>query len=336
MIESGINRTRRCASLQAFAAAAAFASFASHAPPAPAQPYPSRPLRIVVPFAPGGASDVIARILAGKLGDSLGQTVVVDNRPGAGANIGIGLAAKAPGDGYTLLVASSAFTVNPTLYANPPYDALRDFRMITCVGTAPNMVAVHPSHPAKSVKELVDLVRAQPGKHNYSSPGAGTTPHLSGEMFRLAFNIDLRHIPYGGAGPQIQSLLGAQVPIGFASVPSFAPQVKAGTLRGLAVTAEKRMALLPDVPATGELGYRGLEGDTFQGVFAPAATPAPIIARLHGDIMKAMASSDMRERLAAIAMIPVGNTPEAFTVQVRNDIARWAKVIRDGGIKVDQ
>lgn len=300
-----------------------------------AQNYPSRPLRIIVPFAPGGASDVIARILSAKLGESLGQTIVVDNRPGAGANIGIGLAAKAPDDGYTLLVASSAFTVNPTLYANPPYDVLRDFQMVTCVGTAPNMVAVHPSHPAKTVKELVDLVRGQPGKHNYSSPGAGTTPHLSGEMFRLAFIIDLRHIPYSGAGPQIQSLIGAQVPIGFASVPSFASHVKAGTLRGLAVTAEKRMALLPDVPAMGELGFKGQEGDTFQGVFAPAAVPKPIIARLHGDIMKAMATQDVRDRLTAIAMIPVGNTPEEFTAQVKNDMARWAKVIRDSGIKAD-
>ncbi len=305
-------------------------------PAAAQQPqYPTKPLRIIVPFAPGGASDVIARILAAKLTDSLGQTVVVDNRPGAGANIGIGLAAKAPGDGYTLLVASSAFTVNPTLYANPPYDALRDFQMITCVGTAPNMVAVHASHPAKSVKELIDLVRAQPGKHNYSSPGAGTTPHLSGEMFRLAFKIDLRHIPYNGAGPQIQSLLGNQVPIGFASVPSFAPQVRAGTIRGLAVTADKRMALLPDVPSTGELGYKGLEADTFQGVFAPASVPKPVIGRLHGDITKAMATPDMRERLNAIAMIPVGNSPAEFTEQVKADIARWGKVIREGGIKAD-
>ena len=299
------------------------------------QAYPTRPLRIIVPFAPGGASDIIARILAAKLGESLGQTVVVDNRPGAGANIGIGLAAKSPGDGYTLLVASSAFTVNPTLYANPPYDAFRDFQMVTCVGSSPNILAVHPAHPAKSVKELIALVRAQPGKHNYSSPGAGTTPHLSGEMFRLAFQLDLRHIPYGGAGPQVQSLLAGQVPIGFASVPSFAPQVKAGTLRGLAVTAEKRMSLLPEVPALGELGYKGMDADTFQGVFAPAGMPKAILARLHGDIIKAMATQDMRDRLAAIAMIPVGNTPEEFTAQVRADIARWGKVIREGGIKVD-
>lgn len=303
--------------------------------PSVAQQWPTKPMRIIVPFAPGGASDVIARILASKLADSLGQTVIVDNRPGAGANIGIGLAAKSPADGYTLLVASSAFTVNPTLYTNPPYDALRDFQMVTCVGSSPNMVAVHNAHPAKSVKELIDLVRSQPGKHNYSSPGAGTTPHLSGEMFRLAFKIDLRHIPYGGAGPQIQSLLGAQVPIGFASVPSFASQIKAGTMRGLAVTAEKRMTLLPDVPSTSELGYKGLEADTFQGMFAPAGVPKPIIARLHGELMKIMASQDMRDRLTAIAMTPVGNTPEEFTTQVKADIVRWGKVIREGGIKVD-
>lgn len=302
--------------------------------PVHAEQYPVRPLRIVVPFAPGGASDMIARMLAAKLTDSLGQTVVVDNRPGAGANIGIGLAAKSAADGYTLLVASSAFTVNPTLYAKPPYSPA-DFQPITCVGSSPNILAVHSSHPAKSVKELIELVRTQPGKHNYSSPGAGTTPHLSGEMFRIAFKIDLRHVPYGGAGPQVQSLVGNQVPIGFASVPSFAPQIKAGTLRGLAVTAEKRMALLPDVPAMGELGYKGMDGDTFQGVFAPAATPKPIVARLHSDIVKAMAMQDTRDRLAAIAMIPIGNTPEEFSTQVKNDIARWASVIREGGIKVD-
>ena len=303
--------------------------------PATAQQWPTKPMRIVVPFPPGGASDVVARTLAAKLTESFGQTVIVDNRPGAGSNIGIGIVARAPAVGYTLLVVSSAFTVNPSLFATPPYDALRDFQMVTCVGSAPNMLAVHPAHPAKSVKELIDLVRSQPDKHNYSSAGTGTTPHLSGEMFRLAFKIDLRHIPYAGAGPQIQSLLGAQVPIGFASVPSFAPQIKAGTLRGLAVTAEKRMALLPDVPSTGELGYKGLEADTFQGMFAPAGVPKPIIARLHGELMKIMASQDMRDRLTAIAMTPVGNTPEEFTAQVKADIARWGKVIRDGGIKVD-
>ncbi len=309
--------------------ALAFASVAA------AQQYPSRPLRIIVPFAPGGASDVIARLLAQKLTESLGQTVVVDNRPGAGANIGIGIAARAQPDGHTLLVASSAFAVNPTLYTKPFYDPYKDFQPVTCVGSSPNILAVHPTFPAKSVKELIELVRSQPGKHNYSSPGAGTTPHLSGEMFRLALKIDLRHVPYNGAGPQIASMISGQVPIGFASVPSFAPQVKSGQLRGLAVTAEKRMSLLPEVPALGELGYKGMDADTFQGVFAPAGIPKAVLSRLHGDIMKAMAAPDVRERLAAIAMEPVGNTPEAFTAQVKADIARWGRVIREGNIKVD-
>ena len=302
---------------------------------ATAQSYPTRPLRIIVPFAPGGASDVVARLVAAKLTEALGQTAVVDNRPGAGGNIGIGLVAKAAADGYTLLVASSAFTVNPTLYRTPSYDALKDFLPLTCVGSSPNVLAVHPAHAAKSMKELIDLVRAQPGKHNYSSPGAGTTPHLSGEMFRLAFKMDLGHIPYNGAGPQIQSLAGAQVPIGFASVPSFAPMIKAGTLRGLAVTADKRMALLPDVPAMGELGYKGLDADTFQAVFVPAGLPKTIVERLHGIIVKGMAAPDFRDRLTAIAMTPVGNTPEEFTAQVKADIARWGKVIRESGIKAD-
>jgi tripartite-type tricarboxylate transporter receptor subunit TctC len=302
---------------------------------AAAQQYPTRPLRIIVPFAPAGGSDIAARLLAQKLTESFGQTVVVDNRPGAGANIGIGIAAKAQADGYTILVASSAFTVNPTLYAKIPYDPRRDFQPLTCVGSSPNILAVHPSLPTKNVKELVDLVRSQPGKHNYATPGAGTTPHLSGEMFRMAFNLDLRHIPYGGAGPAVQAMMSGQVPIGFASVPSFAPQVKAGQLRGLAVTAEKRTPALPDVPAMGELGIKGMVGDTFQGVFARAGTPKAILSLLHAEIAKALALPDVRERLAALGFDPCGNTPEEFTAQVNADIARWGKVIQEANIKVN-
>jgi tripartite-type tricarboxylate transporter receptor subunit TctC len=302
---------------------------------ADAQQYPARPLRIVVPFAAGGASDVVARLLAQKLTESLGQPVIVDNRPGAGANIGIGIAAKAPPDGYTLLVSSSAFTVNPTLYSKIPYDPYKDFQPLTCVGSSPNILAVHPSFPSKSVKELVELVRAQPGKHNYASTGTGTTPHLSGEMLRIAFKLDLRHIPYGGAGPQVQSLISGQVPIGFASVPSFAPQVKAGQLRGLAVTADQRVAALPEVPAMGELGIAGMSGDTFQGVLVPAGTPKQITARLYADIKKALAAAEVRERLITIGFEPIGNSPEEFAAQIRSDIARWGKVIRDAQIKAD-
>lgn len=300
-----------------------------------AQQYPTRPLRIIVPFAAGGGSDVVARLVAQKLTESLAQPVIVDNRPGAGANIGIGMAAKAPPDGYTLLVSSSAFTVNPTLYARIPYDPFRDFQPLTCIGSSPNILAVHTGFAAKSVKELIDLVRAQPAKHNYSSPGAGTTPHLSGEMFRIAFKLDLRHIPYGGAGPQVQSLIAGQVPIGFASVPSFAPQLKAGQLRGLAVTAEKRMSALPEVPAMGELGFSGMVGDTFQGVLLPAGTPHAIATQLHGKITQALATPDMRDRLTAIGFETIGNTPEQFSAQIKADIARWGKVIREAGIKAE-
>jgi tripartite-type tricarboxylate transporter receptor subunit TctC len=197
------------------------------------------------------------------------------------------------------------------------------------------MVAVHPNLAAKTLPQLVDLIKTQPGKHSYSSPGAGTTPHLSGEMFRMAFNLDLRHVPYGGAGPQVLSILGGQVPIGFASVPSFAQQVKSGQLRGLAVTASMRMSALPDVPSTGELGMKGLTGDTFQGIFARAGTPQPILTRLHAEITKALALPDVREKLGAIGFEPCSNTPEQFTAQVKSDIERWGKVIRAAGIKAE-
>ena len=298
-----------------------------------AQPYPSRPLRIIVPFPPAGGTDIVARLLAQKLTESFGQTVVVDNRPGAGANIGIGLAAKAVPDGYTVLIVSSAFTVNPTLYAKIPYDAVKDFQPLTCVGSSANALAVTPSFPAKGFKELVALVRAQPGKHNYSSPGAGTTPHLSGEMFRLAFKLDLSHVPYSGGGPQVLSLIGGQVPIGFASIPTFAQQIKAGQLRALAVTADKRSSALPDVPATAELEAPELTGDTFQGVFMPAGVSKDIQSRLHREIMKAMALPEVRERLITLGFEPIANSPEAFSAQVKADIARWGKVIREANIK---
>ena len=298
-----------------------------------AQQYPSRPLRIIVPFPPSGGTDIVARLISQKLAESLGQTVVVDNRPGAGANIGIGLAAKAPPDGYTILIVSSAFTVNPTLYAKPPYDAHKDFQPLTCVGSSANALAVTPSFPAKGFKELVALVRSQPGKHNYSSPGAGTTPHLSGEMFRLAFKLDLSHVPYAGGGPQVLSLIGGQVPIGFASLPTFAQQIKAGQLRGLAVTADKRASAMPDIPSTAELGAPELTGDTFQGVFVPSGVSKDIQARLHRDILKALAAPDVRERLITLGFEPIANTPEAFAAQVRGDIERWGKVIRAANIK---
>jgi tripartite-type tricarboxylate transporter receptor subunit TctC len=299
------------------------------------QSYPTHPLRIVVPFAPGGASDVVARMLAQKLSDSMGQTVVVDNRAGAGANIGINIAAKSQPDGYTLLIASSAFAVNPSLYSKIQWDPYRDFQPITCVGSSPNILAVHPAFSAKSVKELIQLVQSQPGKHNYASTGTGTTPHLSGEMFRLAMKLDLNHIPFNGAGPELQAMVSGQVPIGFASLPSFATQIKAGQLRGLAVTADKRAAALPEVPSMGELGYSGLSGDTFQGMFLPAGVSKPVFARLHKEIMKALALPDIKERLVDLGFDPIANTPQEFATQVKSDIEKWRKVIQEIKIKAD-
>ncbi|MDB5811506.1 MAG: extra-cytoplasmic solute receptor protein [Betaproteobacteria bacterium] len=297
--------------------------------------YPTHPLRIVVPFAPGGASDVVGRMLAQKLSESMGQTVVVENRAGAGANIGINVAAKSQADGYTLLIASSAFAVNPSLYSKIQWDPYRDFQPVTCVGSSPNILAVHPAFPAKGVRELIQLVQSQPGKHNYASTGTGTTPHLSGEMFRLAFKLDLSHIPFNGAGPELQAMVSGQVPIGFASLPSFAPQIKAGQLRGLAVTADKRAAALPEVPAMGELGIQGMSGDTFQGLFLPAGVSKPVFARLHREIMKALALPDVRERLLDLGFDPIGNSPQEFAAQVRGDIEKWRKVIQEIKIKAD-
>ena len=317
--------------IAAGAVAGAWCALAAGA--AAAQQYPNRPLRIIVPFPPSGGTDIATRLIAQKLTDSFGQTVVVDNRPGAGANIGIGLAAKAAPDGYTILIVSSAFTVNPTLYAKPPYDAHKDFQPLTCIGSSANALAVTPSFAAKGFKELVALVRSQPGKHNYSSPGAGTTPHLSGEMFRLAFKLDLSHVPYAGGGPQVLSLIGGQVPIGFASIPTFAQQIKAGQLRALAVTADKRSSALPDVPSTAELGAPELTGDTFQGVFVPAGVSKEIRTRLHSEIVRAIAAPDVRERLITLGFEPIANSPEAFTAQVKADIERWGKVIRAANIK---
>jgi len=297
--------------------------------------YPEQNVRVLVGFPAGTAPDVAARIIVDKLATLWGKAVVVENITGASGNIAADRAAKAQPDGYTLLVASSAFAVNPSLYAKAPYDPFRDFQPITCVGSSPNILAVHPAFPAKSVKELIELVRAQPGKHNYASTGTGTTPHLSGEMFRLALKLDLNHIPFNGAGPELQAMVSGQVPIGFASVPSFAPQVKAGQLRGLAVTADQRTAVLPDVPSMGELGITGMAGDTFQGLFVPAGVPKAVFARLHSEITQALARPDVRERLSGIGLDPIGNSPQEFAAQVKTDIAKWRKVIQEVKIKAD-
>ena len=302
---------------------------------ASAQTYPDKPVRVIVPFAPGGPTDVVARIIADKLSQSLGKQFYVENRAGAGGNIGMGQAAAAPPDGYTVLFVSSSFVVNPSLYAKIPYDPNKDFAPVTIAGASPNVLSVHPSVPAKSVKELVDLIKANPGKYSFASPGLGTTPHLAGELLRLTQGIDMVAVQFGGAGPAVQSAVGGHTPIAFTALPPAAPQVKDGMLRALAVTSGKRSTALPDVPTMAEAGFPGQESDTLQAVLVPAATPKEIVALLHREIVKAIGLPDVREKFAALGFEPIANTPEEFAAQIKVEIEKWAKVIRDAKLKAE-
>lgn len=300
-----------------------------------AQSWPARPVRMIVPFAPGGPTDVMARILGQKLSEGLGQQFVVENRAGAGGNIGMGVAAKAAPDGYTVLVASSSYVVNPSLYAKAGYDPYKDFAPVTVAAASPNVLVVHPSIPAKNVQELVALVRSNPGKHNYAQPGTGTTPHLSGELFKLTFKLDIVNVPFGGAGPAVASAVGNQTPIAFVALPPAAPHIKSGALRALALTSGKRVPTLPDVPTMAEAGAPDQEAETMQGVLFPAGTPREIVDRMQREIVRVVALPDVKERLAALGFEAVANTPEEFAAYIRAEINKWAKVIRDAGIKVE-
>jgi tripartite-type tricarboxylate transporter receptor subunit TctC len=307
-----------------------------HAQNAPAaqDAYPTRPVRIIVPFAAGGPGDLIARLIAQKLSEGLGKQFYVDNQGGAGGNIGMGMAARAPADGYTIMIASSTFMVNPSLYGKVPFDPIKDFDPITIAATTPNVLVVHPSVPAASVTELVTLIRA--GKYgNYATPGAGTPSHLSGELFKLALKLDLTAVPFHGGGPMIQSVLGGHTPIAFSSLPPAAPMIHDGQVRALAVTTAKRVSLLPNVPTLEEAGYPGQEGDTPQCVLAPAGTPKEIVARLNREILRIIALPDVKERFAAIGFEPIGTTPEQFAARIKAEVPRWAEIIRAAKITVE-
>jgi len=300
-----------------------------------AQGWPARPVRMIVPFAPGGPTDVMARILAQKLSESIGHQFVVENRAGAGGNIGMVQVARAAPDGYTVLVASSSYVVNPSLYAKAGYDPYKDFAPVTVAAASPNVLVVHPSVPAKTLQELVALVRANPGKHNYAQPGTGTTPHLSGELFRLTYKLDIVNVPFNGAGPAVASAVGNQTPIAWIALPPATPHIKSGALRALAVTSAKRVATLPDVPTMAEAGAPDQEAETMQGVLLPAGTPREIIDRLQREIARVVALPDVKERLAALGFEPVANTPEEFAAYIRAEVNKWARVVREAGIKVD-
>jgi tripartite-type tricarboxylate transporter receptor subunit TctC len=318
--------------LVAMAVLSAPAMTQAQSPPAN---YPDKPVKIVVPFAPAGPTDVVARLIAQKLSERLGKQFYIENVTGAGGNTGMGQVARSAPDGYTVLFVSSSFVVNPSLYPKIPYDPYKDFTPVTVVGDAPNILLVNPSVPAKTVRELIDYIKANPGKLSYASAGTGTTPHLSGELFRLTQNLDIVHVPFSGAGPAIQSLAGDHTPMGFTSLPPAIPLINDGKIRPLAVSAAKRVAALPNVPTLAEAGLLDQEADTMQAVLLPSGTPKPIIDLLYREIKAIVALPDVKERFEVLGLDAVANTPEEFAAQIKAEIAKWGKVIRGANIKME-
>ena len=303
--------------------------------PVHAQSYPAKPIRIVVPFAPGGGADIIARIVGQKMTDSWGQQVVVDNRAGASGNIGAEIVAKSAPDGYTLLMASSALAINPSVYRSVPYDVIKDFAPITQPGLLPNILVVHPSVPVKTVKDLIALAKSRPGQLAYASAGAGTGTHLAAEMFKLQAGIDMVHVPYKGGGALISDLLGGQVALTFATLPSVMPYVKAGRLRAVAMTTTRRWHGLPAVPTIAESGFPDFEISTWIGLLAPAGTPKDAVAKLHAEVVRILKLPDVRERFDGLGIEPVGDTPEHFAQYIRSELAKYAKVVKQSGARVE-
>jgi len=312
----------------------ALLSATAAAQPTPSN-YPARPVRLVVPFAPAGPTDFIARVMAGRMSDRLGQPVIIDNRPGASGNIAIQMVARAQADGHTLLFSSSNLVSNPALSAKTPFDPVRDFAPISYVAVAPNIVFVHPSVPARTVAEWVTWAKAQGSRLSYASPGTGTTPHLACEALRAAAGLQFSQVPYQGAGPAVAAVLGNQVPVGCTAIPPTVPHAKSGALRAIAVTSAKRSAILPDVPTLAESGFPGVIADNLQGLLAPAGTPVAVIRRLHEEVRAILAEPDVRERLLAAGFDLHASTPEAFARIIREETARYAKIISQAGIRTD-
>ena len=298
-----------------------------------AQSYPTRTVRVLVPYAPGGGSDILGRMLSPKVSEELGQQFVIDNRPGGNATIGTQMMARAAPDGYTLGVVDNAFTTNPSLFRNLPYDALKDFAPVTVMASSPFILLVHPSLPVKTAKELVALAKARPGQLTFASAGGGTGSHLSMELFRVVTGISLIHVPYKGAGPAVTGILSGEASIFFALPAAMTQHVKAGKARALAVTDARRYPGLPDVPTLVEAGIQGVDANPFWGVVAPAGTPAAIIDRLHVAYAKHINAEDMRKRLVGMAFVPVANTPSEFAAFIKADAAKWDKVIQSAGIQ---
>jgi tripartite-type tricarboxylate transporter receptor subunit TctC len=316
------------------AAAALLACASAHAAQATST-YPSKPIRLIVPFSPGGSADNLARTLQPALSAALGQSLVIDNRGGASGVIGTELAARALADGYTMLLITTTHTVNPSLIKRLPYDTVKDFTPISLAVSQPNILAVHPSVPAKSVKELVAYAKSKSAPVTYASGGNGSSPHLSGELFRLVAGIDLTHVPFKGSGPGATALLGGQVTMMFAGPLVFEPHIKAGKLRALAVTASKRSSILPDVPTMAEAGFPGIETGTWYGFLGPAGTPTVIAQSFHELLVKVMAQPDMKSRLLAQGVDIVGAGPREFDRIVRAEVDKWSKLVKRAGITAE-
>jgi tripartite-type tricarboxylate transporter receptor subunit TctC len=301
----------------------------------PAREYPQRPIRVVIPYAPGGGSDILARFLAPRMAVDLGQQMVIDNRPGGSAMIGTQIMARAVPDGYTLGVIDSAFMINPALYRKMPYEALKDFAPITLFASSPLLLVVHPSVPATTTQELIALAKSRPGKLAFSSAGNGTAIHLALEQFRLAAGIDTIHVPYKGGGPSVAELIAGQVAYSLVSPASIAPFVKAGRLRMLGTTSPKRLASFPDLPSLSEQGLAAVNSNPCWGMVAPAGTAAGIVNRLHAVIVRHLNAPDLKPKLADLDFEVVANTPQEFSAFIRAEIPKFAKLVRDAGVKVE-
>jgi tripartite-type tricarboxylate transporter receptor subunit TctC len=300
------------------------------------QNYPSRPIRFIVPFAPGGTSDLVGRLVGAKIGEALGQTVVVDNRAGAGSTIGTQLAAKAPPDGHTILVSHVGLAINETLYASLPYDALKDLAAVARIGATPNAVVVKNALPVKTMQDFIAMARKEPGKLDYGSGGVGSTGHLSVALLEYVGRIKFNHVPFKGGGPSVNATAAGEVHFAIPALPTAAPLVKAGRVRILAVTGAKRSPSMPEVPTVAELAMPEYQFSSWFGIFTPAGTPAPIVARLNGVILKALATAELREQLLQVGLDPEPSTPAELQNILRADVATWAKIIKAAGIPINR
>jgi tripartite-type tricarboxylate transporter receptor subunit TctC len=319
----------------AFAFCFLAASVASAAAQTAADAWPTRPVKVIVGFTPGGPTDLVARLVAQQLTQATGKNFYVENVPGAGGNVGAVRAAQSAPDGYTILVTGGNLTNNPFLFADAGFDPLKDFDAVTVAAATPIVLAINPTVPATTVKELVAWIKANPGKESYASPGTGTPPQLTGALFTHALNLDLVHVPFSGGGTAVEATVGNHTPISFGAMAPAVPLIKAGQLRALAVTGKERSPTLPDVPTMAEAGFPEVEGATWTAVVVPAGTPKDITAKLHDMIVAGLATADVKDKLAAMAYVPIGDTPQQCAAFFKSEMDKWGKVIKDAGLKAE-